>query len=144
MDPDSRPRVLYVEDNRDLADSAVELLRCVGFDARACYDGPTALAEASTFRPDLCLLDLNMPVMDGDELGGRLREQAGGRPLLIVAVTAMGGDEDRRRTEAAGFRLHLVKPVDPHDLLRVVDELGLILAAAARSATAARPAGSGE
>ena len=143
MDADPRPRVMYVDDNRDLADSAVELLRCVGFDARACYDGPTALAEAAAFRPDLCLIDLNMPVMEGDELGVRLREQAGGRPLLIVAVTAMSGDEDRRRTEAAGFQLHLVKPVDPHDLLRVVDELGHILAAA-RSATAARPAGSGE
>ena len=54
-------RVLCVDDNRDAADSEAELLRVVGFDARACYDGPTALAEAATFRPGVCLIDLNMP-----------------------------------------------------------------------------------
>jgi CheY-like chemotaxis protein len=118
---------LYVDDNRDLTNSAVELLRLVGFDARGCYDGASALVVSEAFRPDVCILDLNMPVMDGDELAERLRDQASGRPVLIVAVTAMGGDESRRRTEAAGFHLHLLKPVDPHDLLRVLDELWQVL-----------------
>lgn len=123
-DPGGPPlRVLCVDDNRDAADSTADLLRLVGFEARACYDGPAALAEAAHFLPGVCLIDLNMPGMDGDELASRLREQAGARPLVLVAVTAMGSDECRRRTEAAGFHLHLVKPVDPHDLLRVVDEL---------------------
>ena len=134
MEPEHRPRVLYVDDNRDLADSAVELLCVVGFDARARYDGTAALALAAEYHPDVCILDLNMPVMEGDELAERLREQAGERPMLIVAVTAMGNDESRRRTAAAGFHLHLLKPVDPHDLLRIVDELWVVLHNAVMSA----------
>ncbi len=142
MEPEVRPRVLYVDDNRDLADSATELLRLVGFAACACYDGPSALVTAAEFRPDVCLLDLNMPVMEGDELAGRLRDQAGERPMLIVAVTAMCNDESRRRTEAAGFHLHLVKPVDPHDLLRIVDELWQVLHAVGQPARCRNSEGS--
>ena len=118
-----RRRILCVDDNHDVADSTAEWLDLVGFEAVACYDGPDALAVASEFRPDVCLLDLTMPGMDGDELADRLRELFAGRATLFVAVTARGDEESRRRTEAAGFELHLVKPVDPHDLLRVVDEL---------------------
>lgn len=139
MEVPTRPRVLYVDDNADVADSAAELLRLSGFEARACYDGPTALAVAAEFRPDAALLDLHMPLMDGDELAVRLREQAGGRAMLLVAVTAMGGDEYLRRTEAAGFHLHLIKPVDPHDLLRVVDELWPLMDAADRPAACDDP-----
>lgn len=127
METFARPRVLYVDDNHDVADSATELLRLVGFDTRVCYDGFSALEAAPAFRPDVCILDLNLPGMDGDELAVRLRDQAAGRPVLFVAVTAMSGEDCRRRTGAAGFQLHLVKPVDPHDLLRVVDELWQVL-----------------
>jgi CheY-like chemotaxis protein len=116
-------RVLCIDDNRDVADSEVELLRVVGFDARACYDGDSALAEARAFLPAVCLIDLNMPGMDGDEVAARLRDQAGERPLVLVAVTAMSDEASRRRVREAGFALHLIKPVDPHDLLAVVDEL---------------------
>ena len=133
MGSESRPKVLYVDDNHDVADSSADLLRIVGFDVRAAYDGPAALAVAREFAPDLCLLDLNMPAMAGDELARRLREQAAGRPVLFVAVTAMSNDESRDRTHDAGFRLHLVKPVDPHDLLRIVDELWQVLQAAERA-----------
>jgi CheY-like chemotaxis protein len=119
--------VLVVDDNHDQADSAAELFRLAGFEARACYDGPSALTLNREFLPDVCLLDLNMPGMDGDELAPRLREQTAGRPVLFVAVTAMGNDESRRRTEEAGFHMHLVKPVDPHDMLRIVDELWRVL-----------------
>ena len=118
-----RRRILCVDDNHDVTDSTVEMLHLVGFEAVACYGGPHALAVAPDFRPDACLIDLNMPGMDGDELAGHLRELFAGRATLFVAVTARGDEESRRRTEAAGFELHLVKPVDPHDLLRVVDEL---------------------
>jgi len=140
MESGSRPRVLVVDDNADVADSTAELLRLTGFDARACYDGAAALPAAAEFLPDVCLLDLFMPVMDGDELAIRLRAQAGGRPLLLVAVTAMGGEAYRLRTEAAGFHLHLIKPVDPHDLLRVVDELWQLMDAAGRPAACDDPA----
>jgi len=130
-----RLRVLCVDDNRDATDSAVELLRLVGFEARACYDGPQALAAADEFAPDICLLDLNMPGMDGDELAGRLRDQAAGHPVLFVAVSARGDDESRRRTADAGFELHLVKPVDPHDFLEILDALARLVARAAEPAS---------
>jgi len=121
-----RLRILCVDDNRDATDSAVELLRLVGFDAVACYDGPDALAAAGDFAPDICLLDLNMPGMDGDELAGRLRDQAAGRAVLFIAVTARGDPESRRRTAEAGFTLHLVKPVDPHQFIRILEAIQLI------------------
>ena len=114
-------RVLCVDDNRDVADSEVDLLLAVGFDARACYDGARALAEAAGFRPGLCLIDLNMPGMDGDELAVLLREQAAGGAAVMVAVTAKGDEESRRRIRAAGFDVHLVKPADPHRLLGMVE-----------------------
>lgn len=116
-------RVLCVDDNRDVADSAADLLRIAGFETRACYDGQTALAEAASFRPGVCLLDLNMSGMDGDELAVRLREQADGVPLVLVAVTAMSNEQGCQRIKDAGFDMHLVKPVDPHQLVLVVDTL---------------------
>lgn len=121
--PDEGPlRVLCVDDNPDVADSTADLLRMVGFDARACYGGPAALALADQFSPDVCLIDLNMPGMDGDELAGRLR--ARGAPAALVAVTAMSSDGCRQRTRAAGFTRHLVKPVQPRELIAAVAELG--------------------
>jgi two-component system, OmpR family, response regulator len=116
-------RVLVVDDNRDAADSTAQLLNCVGFDAKACYDGRSALAAADALRPGVCFLDLNMPGMGGEELAVRLRAEAHGRPLVLVAVTAMSSPEYRERTAAAGFDLHLVKPVDPFQLVEVVDTL---------------------
>jgi CheY-like chemotaxis protein len=112
-----------VDDNWDVAESTVEWLRLVGFEAVACYDGPHALAVAPAFRPDVCLIDFNLPHMDGDELLGHLRALLAGSAVLFVAVTARGDDEARRRTTAAGFAVHLVKPVEPRDLLRLIDEL---------------------
>jgi len=95
----------------------------MGFEARACYDGHSALLVNDSFRPALCFLDLNMPGMAGDELARRLREAPGWRPLLVVAVTAMNNETSCRRIEAGGFDLHLVKPVDSGKLLEVVDLL---------------------
>jgi two-component system, OmpR family, response regulator len=116
-------RVLCVDDNRDVADTTALLLQTVGFEVRACYDGATALKVADTFLPAVCFIDLNMPGMGGEELAVRLREWAAGRPLVLVAVTAMSGDEYRKQTAAAGFDLHFVKPVDPFDLVHVVNSL---------------------
>jgi CheY-like chemotaxis protein len=114
---------LCVDDNKDAADSEAVLLRAVGFEALACYDGPSALRLAGELRPSVCLVDLNMPGMDGDELAVRLLGRPGWRPLLLVAVTAMGDEQSRARTLAAGFHLHLVKPVDPGKLVALMDEL---------------------
>jgi CheY-like chemotaxis protein len=83
-----RLRVLCADDNRDAADESAELLRLVGFDAVVCYDGPGALSAAGGSAPDVCLLDLHLPGIGGDDLAGRLRAQAGERPVLMIAATA--------------------------------------------------------
>jgi CheY-like chemotaxis protein len=114
--------VLCVDDHLDTAESQATVLNMVGFDARACLDGATAIEVAREFVPDVCLLDLHMPKMDGAELAERLREQAGGRPLLLLAVTANGDPESRRLTGATGCSAHLLKPVDLGDLVTAVDE----------------------
>lgn len=116
-------KILCVDDSRDAADSEAMLLELVGYDTKACYDGRSAIKLAEGFHPRIGLLDLNMPGMDGDELAGHLRDQAAGRPLALVAVTAMSDAESRDRTTAAGFDEHLVKPVEPGELLAIVDGL---------------------
>jgi CheY-like chemotaxis protein len=119
------PRILCIDDNRDVADSEAMLLRVVGIEANACYGGEDALAEALAFRPTMCLIDLNMPGMDGDELGMRLRAQAR-QPLVLVAVTAMDDTASQERIKAAGFDQHLVKPGDPVKLLALVEQCELL------------------
>jgi two-component system, OmpR family, response regulator len=114
IDTSGLPRILCVDDNPDVADSTADLLGIFGYETRACYDGPSALATAETFAPHICLIDLNMPGMDGDVLAVRLRQS--GRPLLLVVVTAMNNEESCLRIAAAGFDLHLIKPVDPSRL----------------------------
>jgi two-component system, OmpR family, response regulator len=125
-------RVLVVDDNRDAAESTAWLLDTVGFETRACFDGLTALRIAEQFRPGVCLLDLHMPGMDGFELAGCLHEWAADRPLVLVALTAMDAGPYRAMTAAAGFDVHLVKPVDPVQLVEVVDALYQVWDRAAR------------
>lgn len=110
---------MCVDDNHDMADSSADLLGILGYDAQACYDGAAALAMAEDFAPDICLIDLNMPGMDGDEVAVRLRKT--GRAVVLVAVTAMGDEAGRQRIIAAGFDLHLVKPVDPRTLPGIIN-----------------------
>lgn len=116
--PTPRAYVLCVDDNPDIADTEAMLLVLLGFDARSCYGGRDALILAETFRPSVCLLDMNMPGMDGGELAASLRDQADGRQLFIIAVTAMSSDVYRTRTP--WFDLHLFKPVEPEKLLAAV------------------------
>src|SRR5207248_1517425 len=116
-------RILCVDDNQDVADTSATLLRMAGYEVRVCYDGAEALAAAEEFRPDVCLLDLNMPGMPGERLAVWIRARArdgGQRRPALVAVTGFGREVDFRRTERAGFDAHLVKPVDPDQLLSVV------------------------
>ncbi|WP_020468547.1 response regulator [Zavarzinella formosa] len=117
---DRRPcRILCVDDNQDIADTSVSLFKAYGFDARPCYDGHSAVRLAKDFQPDLCFLDLNMPGMEGDELAVHLREQAGTRPMTLIALTAMSSLGYVLRTEAAGFSQYLVKPADPEELVNI-------------------------
>jgi len=119
-------RVLCVDDNRDAADTLGILLELVGFEARVCYDGKTALVAAEEFRPDAAILDLSMPGMTGDELGRLLRERPWARQIPLVALTALGDEEARRRTTAAGFDLHLTKPVSPDRLANVLADIVIL------------------
>ncbi len=111
-EPQASRRVLVVDDNRDGAETLATLLRATGHEVRVAYDGPTALAEAHTFRPDVVLCDIGMPGMDGYEVARRLRQDADLPHPVLIAVTGYGQAEDRRRTHAAGFDHHLTKPVD--------------------------------
>jgi two-component system OmpR family response regulator len=116
-------RVLCVDDNRECAVSAALLLRTMGFETQACYNGPGALLLNDSFRPAVCFLDLNMPGMDGDEVAVKIRQGNGWQPLLLIAVTAMSHEAGCAHIKAAGFDMHLVKPVNPKKLVEMVDLL---------------------
>ncbi|HEU4617978.1 MAG TPA: ATP-binding protein [Gammaproteobacteria bacterium] len=108
----SARKVLVVDDNRDAAETLKDLLDGLGYEVRAAFDGPDALEIAAAFEPDLALVDLAMPVMDGFELARRLRELPCGERMKLIAVTGYGQEHDRVRSGASGFDLHLVKPLD--------------------------------
>ena len=108
--------VLVVDDNVDAADTLGELLRAWGYDVIVAHDGPAALAALQDATPDIALLDIGMPAMDGYELAAHLRFQPGCEELPIVAITGSGGPEDVRRSRAKGFSAHLVKPVSAASL----------------------------
>jgi signal transduction histidine kinase len=115
-------RVLVVDDNVDAADGLVELLETLGYKAKAAHDAFAALELAPTFRPDICLVDIGLPVMDGYELAARLRSASLiGDETRIIAVTGYGQDGDRRRARAAGFDAHVVKPVSLDALTRAME-----------------------
>ncbi len=115
-------RILLVDDNTDAADVLAEVLRGAGHEVAVAYDGPQALGVARSFEPNTALLDIGLPVLDGYELAGKLREMMGGRPLRLVAVTGYGQDTDKRKSRDAGFDAHLVKPIDLGALIRLIDE----------------------
>jgi PAS domain S-box-containing protein len=115
-------RVLVVDDNEDAADSLAILLRLAGQNVRAAYDGPTALRLAEEFRPDLALIDIGMPGMDGHEVARKLRATFAPDRLTLIALTGWGHEDDRRRSREAGFDHHLVKPVEPNVLKQLLTD----------------------
>ena len=117
-------RILIVDDNHDSADMLATLLRFAGHETFAAHDGSAAVEVAAKLDPDVVLLDIGLPILNGYDAARRIREQQGQqrRPLLI-ALTGWGQDEDRRRSEEAGFDAHLVKPVDDAVLGRLLAEL---------------------
>jgi two-component system CheB/CheR fusion protein len=116
-------RVLVVDDNGDARTALQFLLEDDGHEVRTAADGPTALAQANDFFPDVVLLDIGLPGMDGYEVARRLRDLPGGANAVIVAVSGYGQAEDRIRSRAAGFDEHLLKPVAPGPLLALVKSL---------------------
>jgi PAS domain S-box-containing protein len=114
-------RVLVIDDNRDSADSARDVLRLLGNHVEAAYDGEAGIAVAARMKPQMILLDLAMPGMDGFEVRRRLGED-GGRDAFLVAMTGFGNEDDKRRTRAAGFDAHMTKPVELDALVKLLNE----------------------
>jgi signal transduction histidine kinase len=119
QDPGKSIRILVVDDNHDAVETMAILLRLEGFTVATAFDGATALAEAASFQPQVVLLDIGMPDMDGYAVARELRARESTRSSIIIALTGYGQPEDRARAEAAGFTDHLTKPIN-HDLLCTV------------------------
>lgn len=106
-------KIVLADDNRDSADSMGMLLGAMGHDVHVAYDGAEALETAGRVRPEVVLLDIGMPKMDGFECARSIRSQPWGARTILIALTGWGQEEDKRRTQEAGFDRHLTKPVDP-------------------------------
>jgi CheY-like chemotaxis protein len=121
--PTSELRILVVDDNRDAASSLTRLLEFSGCTVRMAHDGVEAMETARRYRPDVVLLDIGMPKMNGYDTARAIRHEPWGQRIVLIAVTGWGNDEDRRKSEEAGFDRHLVKPVDPRSLMQLLSEL---------------------
>ncbi len=124
QEPNGRYRVLVVDDLADSADSMAMALGARGQEALTAYSGEQALATAERLRPDVVVLDIGMPGMSGYEVARRIREQPWGKEMVLIALTGWGQDSNRRHSDEAGFDHHLVKPVDPADLFRLLESNG--------------------
>ena len=112
--------ILIVDDRRDTADSLAMVLTLTGYSTGVAYNGLAALDAARRRRPDVVVLDLGMPVMNGYEVARRLREMYG-QTMLVIAVTGFGREEDRKRSLESGVTMHLVKPVEPVQLTKLIE-----------------------
>jgi CheY-like chemotaxis protein/two-component sensor histidine kinase len=113
-------RILIVDDNRDGADSLSAMLRLMGNDTLTAYDGRQGIEAARKFRPDVILLDIGLPLVNGYEVCRRIREQPWCQDTVFIAVTGWGQEQDRRRSQEAGFDRHMIKPVDPAALMKLL------------------------
>lgn len=116
-------RVLIVDDNSDAASTLGMLIDMLGYDVATANSGREALALGADFKPQMVFLDLGMPEMDGFTTAAKIREQPWGETAIIVALSGWGQDEDKRKTEAAGFNHHLVKPAELGQLQKLLAEL---------------------
>ena len=116
--------MLVVDDNRDAVETLAMLLGLWGHDVRLAADGPSAVESAAAHRPDVVLLDISLPGMSGYEVAERLRANPELRETVLVAMTGYGQAEDKKETREAGFTLHLVKPVEPDVLQKLLADLG--------------------
>jgi PAS domain S-box-containing protein len=113
-------RVLLVDDNADAAQTLAYILTSEGHNVTTAYEARTALARALDFRPEVAILDIGLPDIDGYELAGQIRDALGPTPITFVALTGYGQAEDRSRSKEAGFDHHLVKPIEPKQLVRLL------------------------
>jgi CheY-like chemotaxis protein/two-component sensor histidine kinase len=123
VEPTVSRRVLVVDDNSDGAESLALLLKLNGHEVHIAHDGPEALTSVQRLQPDVVLLDIGLPGLNGYEVCRRIRAERWGRDITLIAVTGWGQDEDRRRSREAGFDTHLVKPVEHRRLLQLLASL---------------------
>ena len=121
--PAAKCRILIVDDNSLSSKSTAMLLRLMGYEIATAFDGSEGIEIARTFRPDVILLDIGLPKVNGYEAARRIREQPWGKSILMIAVTGYGQDEDRRRSLEAGFDYHMIKPVNLVELEKTLTEL---------------------
>jgi CheY-like chemotaxis protein len=117
--PEIKRRVLVIDDNEDAAEALAMLVSALGGEARLANDGETGVTQVLAFRPDVVLLDIGMPGIDGYETCRRIRRAVGAN-VVIVALTGWGQEQDRREARNAGFDAHLIKPADPATLERLL------------------------
>lgn len=117
-------RILVADDNRDCAESLALMLEFDGHEVRIAYDGAEAIQAAEAFRPDIVILDIGMPKLNGYDACRNIREQPWGQNMVLIALTGWGQDKDKRKTQEAGFNYHLVKPVESNQLMNLLAELG--------------------
>jgi CheY-like chemotaxis protein len=116
-------KILVVDDNVDSAESLALLLSMGGHEAHVAHDGPAAVDAAARLRPDVMLLDIGLPMMDGFEVCRRVRQEPWGQQMAMVALTGFGQDRDRAESASAGFDRHMVKPIDYDALLKTLSTL---------------------
>jgi CheY-like chemotaxis protein len=114
-------RLLIADDLPDSVDTLAKLLRMAGHEIQTASNGLEAVEAAAKFRPDVLLLDIGMPKMNGYEAAQHIRRQPWGKDMVLVALTGWGQEEDYRRTLEAGFNYHLTKPVEPAGLEKLLD-----------------------
>jgi PAS domain S-box-containing protein len=120
-EPREPKRVLVVDDNRDSADTITALLLAWGHEARTLYDAESVISVVEEFQPDVVVLDIGLPKINGYDVARQLRQSGNPRHIVLVAFTGYGQDDDRRRVREAGFDYHLLKPLEPEALAKIID-----------------------
>src|SRR6188768_4296151 len=118
-----RFRILVVDDNHDSALSLAMMLSIMGHETRTAHDGESAVISAEAFLPEVVLLDIGLPKLNGYEVAQRIREQPWGASMFLIAVTGWGQEEDRQRSTEVGLNVHMVKPVKPAALEKILADL---------------------
>jgi CheY-like chemotaxis protein len=121
--PTTARRILIVDDNRDSAMSLAMLLKLTGHETHTAFDGLEAVEAAATFKPELVLMDIGLPKLNGYEACRRIREQPWGKNMVLVALTGWGQEDDRQKSKEVGFNAHMVKPVDLPALMDLLNGL---------------------
>jgi PAS domain S-box-containing protein len=121
--PAVKHRILVADDNRDVVESFQIMLRILGHEVQTALDGLEAIEKAEQFRPDVIVLDVGMPMLDGYETATRIRQRPWSQDVVLIAVTGWGNEKDKLRSTAAGFNVHLVKPVDATTILDALDQM---------------------